>query len=112
MPKTKIEFVCRECGASHHQWVGQCLECKAWNTLEEIVVSQVTSSKPESLKDLPASKVKNLSEITTENNKRLTTGLSELDRTLGGGLVDGSVVLIGGDPGIGKYPYFAGSGCY
>ena len=102
MPKTKIEFVCRECGASHHQWVGQCLECKAWNTLEEIVVSQVTSSKPESLKDLPASKVKNLSEITTENNKRLTTGLSELDRTLGGGLVDGSVVLIGGDPGIGK----------
>jgi len=102
MPKTKIEFVCRECGASHHQWVGQCLECKAWNTLEEIVVSQVTSSKPESLKDLPASKVKNLSEITTENNKRLTTGLRELDRTLGGGLVDGSVVLIGGDPGIGK----------
>ena len=102
MPKTKIEFVCRECGASHYQWAGQCLECKAWNTLEEIVVSQVTSSRPESLKDLPASKVQNLSEITTENNTRLTTGLSELDRTLGGGLVDGSVVLIGGDPGIGK----------
>jgi len=51
---------------------------------------------------LPSSKVQNLSEITTENKKRLTTGLSELDRTLGGGLVDGSVVLIGGDPGIGK----------
>ena len=102
MAKTKIEFVCRECGASHYQWAGQCLECKAWNTLEEIVVSQVTSSRPESLKDLPASKVQNLSEITTENNTRLTTGLSELDRTLGGGLVDGSVVLIGGDPGIGK----------
>lgn len=102
MAKTKIEFVCRECGASHYQWAGQCLECKAWNTLEEIVVSQVTSSRSESLKDLPASKVQNLSEITTENNTRLTTGLSELDRTLGGGLVDGSVVLIGGDPGIGK----------
>jgi len=102
MAKTKIEFVCRECGASHYQWAGQCLECKAWNTLEEIVVSQVTSSRPESLKDLPASKVQNLSEITSENKKRLTTGLSELDRTLGGGLVDGSVVLIGGDPGIGK----------
>jgi len=102
MAKTKIEFVCRECGASHYQWAGQCLECKAWNTLEEIVVSQVTSSRPESLKDLPASKVQNLSEITGENIKRLTTGLSELDRTLGGGLVDGSVVLIGGDPGIGK----------
>ena len=102
MAKTKIEFVCRDCGASHHQWAGQCLECKAWNTLDEIVVSQVSSSRPESLKDLPASKLQNLSEIKTENNKRLTTGLSELDRTLGGGLVDGSVVLIGGDPGIGK----------
>jgi len=102
MAKTKIEFVCRECGASHHQWAGQCLECKSWNTLEEIVISQVTSSRPDSLKDLPASKVQNLSEITTENKTRLTTGLSELDRTLGGGLVDGSVVLIGGDPGIGK----------
>ena len=73
MPKTKIEFVCRECGASHHQWVGQCLECKAWNTLEEIVVSQVTSSKPESLKDLPASKVKNLSEI-----KDITTDIQKI----------------------------------
>ena len=102
MAKTKIEFVCRECGASHYQWAGQCLECKAWNTLEEVVISQVTSSRPESLKDLPASKVQNLSEISTENKTRLTTGLSELDRTLGGGLVDGSVVLIGGDPGIGK----------
>ena len=102
MAKTKIEFVCRECGSSHHQWSGQCLDCKEWNTLEEVVISQVTSSKPESLKDLPASKVQNLSEIKSQNNNRLSTGLSELDRTLGGGLVDGSVVLIGGDPGIGK----------
>ncbi len=102
MAKTKIEFVCRECGASHHQWAGRCLDCKEWNTLEEIVISQATSSKSEILKDLPASKVQNLSEITTQNKERLSTGLSELDRTLGGGLVDGSVVLIGGDPGIGK----------
>ena len=102
MAKTKIEFVCRECGSSHHQWAGQCLDCKAWNTLEEVVVSQATSSKPESLKDLPASKVQNLSEVKSQNKDRLSTGLTELDRTLGGGLVDGSVVLIGGDPGIGK----------
>ncbi|MDB9974825.1 DNA repair protein RadA [Candidatus Thioglobus sp.] len=102
MAKTKIEFVCRECGSSHHQWAGQCLDCKEWNTLEEVVISQATSSKPESLKDLPSSKVQNLSEIKSQNNNRLSTGLSELDRTLGGGLVDGSVVLIGGDPGIGK----------
>ena len=102
MAKTKVEFICRECGASHHQWAGQCLDCKEWNTLEEIVISQATASKPESLKDLPASKVQNLSEIKSQNKDRLSTGLSELDRTLGGGLVDGSVVLIGGDPGIGK----------
>jgi DNA repair protein RadA/Sms len=102
MAKTKIEFVCRECGSSHHQWAGQCLDCKEWNTLEEVIISQATSSKPESLKDLPSSKVQNLSEIKSQNNHRLSTGLSELDRTLGGGLVDGSVVLIGGDPGIGK----------
>ena len=102
MAKTKIEFVCRECGSSHHQWAGQCLDCKEWNTLEEVLISQATSSKPEGLKDLPSSKVQNLSEIKSQNNHRLSTGLSELDRTLGGGLVDGSVVLIGGDPGIGK----------
>jgi DNA repair protein RadA/Sms len=102
MAKTKVEFVCRECGASHHQWAGQCLDCKEWNTLEEIVMSQATSSKPDSLKDLPASKVQSLTEVKSQNKNRLSTGLTELDRTLGGGLVDGSVVLIGGDPGIGK----------
>jgi DNA repair protein RadA/Sms len=102
MAKVKIEFVCRECGASQSQWAGQCLTCKEWNTLEEVVVSTATSSKPESLKDLPASKIQNLSDVKSEHRERLTTGLTELDRTLGGGLVDGSVVLIGGDPGIGK----------
>ncbi|MBW5291168.1 MAG: DNA repair protein RadA [Candidatus Ruthia sp. Asou_11_S2] len=102
MAKTKVEFVCRECGSSHHQWAGQCLDCKSWNTLEEIVLLQTAPSKSTILQDLPASKVQNLSDIKSENKVRLSTGLSELDRTLGGGLVDGSVVLIGGDPGIGK----------
>ena len=102
MAKIKSEFVCRECGANHPQWTGQCLECKAWNTLEEIVLSRATASKPESLKDLPPSTVQTLSDVKSEQKSRLSTGLSELDRTLGGGLVDGSVVLIGGDPGIGK----------
>lgn len=100
MAKTKSEFICRECGASYPQWGGQCLECKAWNTLEEVVLSSATASN--SLQDLPPSKVQKLSEIKSESKPRLTTGLTELDRTLGGGLVDGSVVLIGGDPGIGK----------
>jgi DNA repair protein RadA/Sms len=53
MSKTKLEFVCRECGATHPQWAGQCLECQAWNTLEEVVISRDNASKPEILQDLP-----------------------------------------------------------
>ena len=102
MAKTKVEFVCRDCGASHHQWSGQCLYCREWNTLEEIILFNSSSSKSTALKDLPPSQIQNLSEIKTKDKSRYSTGLTELDRTLGGGLVDGSVVLIGGDPGIGK----------
>jgi DNA repair protein RadA/Sms len=102
MAKSKVEFVCRECGSAHPQWAGQCLDCKAWNTLDEVIVSVATSSKPAILQNLAPSKVQHLSDIQTKNHARLSTGLSELDRTLGGGLVNGSVVLIGGDPGIGK----------
>jgi len=102
MAKTKVEYVCANCGASHYQWVGQCLECKEWNTLEEVFVTPTKAVKSEALRDLPASKVQMLNEVSAQSNRRLSTGLSELDRTLGGGLVEGSVVLIGGDPGIGK----------
>jgi DNA repair protein RadA/Sms len=102
MAKTKVEFVCASCGATHYQWAGQCLECKEWNTLEEVFVAPAKASQPEYLKDLPPSKVHSLNEVTAIQSARLSTGLSELDRTLGGGLVEGSVVLIGGDPGIGK----------
>ncbi|MCS5591556.1 MAG: DNA repair protein RadA [Gammaproteobacteria bacterium] len=102
MAKTKIEFVCTSCGATHYQWAGQCLECREWNTLEEVFIAPSKVSQSASLKDLPPSKVQSLNEVKTQKNVRLSTGLSELDRTLGGGLVEGSVVLIGGDPGIGK----------
>ena len=102
MAKTKIEFVCTNCGATHYQWAGQCLECKEWNSLEEVFVVPSKVSQSESLKDLPPSKVQPLNEVKNQTSVRLSTGLSELDRTLGGGLVEGSVVLIGGDPGIGK----------
>jgi len=102
MAKTKVEFVCSNCGATHYQWAGQCLECKEWNALEEVFVVPSKASQSESLKDLPPSKVQSLNEVKTQTSFRLSTGLSELDRTLGGGLVEGSVVLIGGDPGIGK----------
>ncbi len=102
MAKTKVEFVCSNCGATHYQWAGQCLECKEWNALEEVFVVPSKASQSESLKDLPPSKVQSLNEVKTQTSVRFSTGLSELDRTLGGGLVEGSVVLIGGDPGIGK----------
>jgi|GEM_PF-4031242 len=82
MAKTKVEFVCRECGASHYQWGGQCLYCREWNTLEEVVLSQYSSSKSSVLKDLPPSKVQNLSEVESQAKSRYSTGLSELDRTL------------------------------
>ena len=102
MAKTKVEFVCANCGATHYQWAGQCLECKEWNALEEVFVVPSKASQSESLKDLPPSRVQSLNEVKNQTSVRLSTGLSELDRTLGGGLVEGSVVLIGGDPGIGK----------
>ena len=91
MAKTKIEFVCRECGSSHHQWAGQCLDCKEWNTLEEVVISQATSSKPESLKDLPASKVQNLSEIKSQN--KIISVFDQNNKQLNHNLLIGQDVL-------------------
>lgn len=99
MAKEKIEFICTECGAKHLKWAGQCLDCRSWNTLVENIID---STKPTILQDLTMSSVQLLSEVQTQKHSRISTGISELDRTLGGGLVNGSVVLIGGDPGIGK----------
>ena len=98
MAKTKIEFVCRECGSSHHQWAGQCLDCKEWNTLEEAVISQATSSKPESLKDLPSSKVQNLSEINRVNKnlglREITKINLNLEENLNQKLTDGDMIFV------------------
>ncbi len=102
MAKQKKEFVCNQCGVSHPQWAGQCLDCGEWNSLEEILIEFTNPKNPSFLPKLATSLVQKLSEISSENHQRISTGLSELDKTLGGGLVIGSVVLIGGDPGIGK----------
>ncbi len=101
MAKTKKQFVCNQCGVTHLQWSGQCVDCKAWNSLESITTLQnkTSSSFLPNFKDIG---VKPLAQILQQNYIRISTGLSELDKTLGGGLVVGSVVLIGGDPGIGK----------
>ncbi|HFC92666.1 MAG TPA: DNA repair protein RadA [Leucothrix mucor] len=107
MAKIKTEYVCNSCGSIHNKWNGQCSECKEWNTLEESIVTGKTSPNTNSARfegyaGDTASRVKSIHEIGTVENARTSTNITELDRVLGGGLVQGSVVLIGGDPGIGK----------
>lgn len=108
MAKVKKVYVCKECGAQTPQWAGRCSDCGAWNSLEEEIYSsasstaQATISKHTGYAGEQKSEVQALGDVTSEQAVRWTTGLPELDRVLGGGLVTGSVVLIGGDPGIGK----------
>lgn len=106
MAKTTTQFVCRECGGVSAKWAGQCSDCSAWNTLEEqtSVRPQKSDSRKGRFAGLPAANpnVQALDTVVTEKTPRLNSTISELDRVLGGGFVPGSVVLIGGDPGIGK----------
>ena len=101
--KTKTVYQCQNCGATASKWMGQCLSCGAWNTLVESVLSDSTNSRKRfNGTSKSGSGIKNLGSVELEQQDRLSTGLKELDRVLGGGLVAGSVVLLGGDPGIGK----------
>jgi DNA repair protein RadA/Sms len=99
MPKIETIFTCSNCGAQFQKWVGRCLECGKWGTVEK---GQITNAKAQNDEmSIPAKTVK-LSEVGGKNFKRITTGISELDRVLGGGIVPGSLILLGGEPGIGK----------
>lgn len=100
MAKAKSIYSCSECGASSPKWQGQCPGCGEWNTLVESVAEKSTGHRFESL--APTAKLQTLSQIEAREVDRVTTGIGEFDRALGGGLVAGGVVLIGGDPGIGK----------
>ena len=106
MAKSKVAYVCNECGAEFSRWQGQCSECKAWNTITEIRLgpSAITrkSGERSGYAGELSSKVQTLSEVSLAELPRISSGYKELDRVLGGGLVPGSLVLIGGDPGIGK----------
>lgn len=106
MTKPKISYNCTECGAISPKWSGQCGDCEAWNTLTEIVATAPSKShlNPR-FRGFAAegyTSVIELADVPMTQDVRVTTGLSELDRVLGGGLVAGSVTLMGGDPGIGK----------
>ncbi len=100
MAKAKSIYSCTECGATSPKWQGQCPGCSEWNTLVESVAEKATGHRFESL--APTVKLQTLSEIKARDVERIATGIGEFDRALGGGLVAGGVVLIGGDPGIGK----------
>jgi DNA repair protein RadA/Sms len=101
----KSIYICSDCGGQFQKWAGQCADCKGWNTLQESVApsapaagSRFAGYAGEANQNL----IRNLADISPEQRNGEATGLAELDRVLGGGLVGGSVVLIGGDPGIGK----------
>ncbi len=107
MAKAKTAYVCNQCGAEHTRWQGQCAACGAWDTLGEFVVEPATAAG----KSAPrrsgyagqiSARVTPLAEVAPAIEARSLIGIDELDRVLGGGLVQGSVVLVGGDPGIGK----------
>lgn len=103
MAKSSVKFFCKECGYESGKWLGQCPSCKAWNAFVEEPVQKVSAfSKQASKTRLGRSQPVRLEEIALEHADRMRTGFSELDRVLGDGIVVGSMVLVGGDPGIGK----------
>jgi DNA repair protein RadA/Sms len=106
MAKAKTQFVCSECGAVSSRWTGQCADCKAWNTMVETVAEPAGVNRMSQTHHHKAlaqtAPVLSLADIEAIDVPRFGTGIEEFDRVLGGGLVAGGVVLIGGDPGIGK----------
>ena len=100
--KEKTLFYCSECGNETAKWSGQCFACGAWNSLVEVKAEKLSPSKSAKQSALKTAVAKPLSQISTDDEDRTKTGLREFDRVLGGGLVSGSLVLVGGDPGIGK----------
>jgi DNA repair protein RadA/Sms len=108
MAKSKIAYVCNDCGAEYGQWQGQCSACKAWNTLSKVQLGK-SSSSPATSADFrrdgyagATSDVQTLANIDLDALPRYSSSIGELDRVLGGGLVPGSVILVGGNPGAGK----------
>lgn len=105
MSKNKKQFVCQSCGSITQKWSGQCLDCQEWNSIEEVLVEKTlpSSTRLSGYAGTAGNNaIQTLNNIKKEEHQRYDTGLTELNRVLGDGLVTGSVVLIGGDPGIGK----------
>lgn len=101
-PKAKNVYVCSECGYESAKWYGCCPGCNEWNTMTEVFKAPESSKKALKTAVVPSAGVQKINEITCDGEVRYNTGLNELDRVLGGGIVKGSLVLLSGDPGIGK----------
>ena len=103
MPKKKTSYQCSACGYENPRWMGKCPECGAWNTMEEIMAApEEAAPKAYKQRGGTGSSARPLKEIETGNQVYISSGLPELDRVLGGGIVEGALMLVGGDPGIGK----------
>ena len=105
MAKTKRVYCCSECGNETPVWYGQCRACGSWDTLKEIIIDSPSKSAPSYAKasiNASRNKAKTINELNSESEIRFSTGISEFDRVLGGGAVCGSLILVGGAPGIGK----------
>lgn len=102
MPKTKSVFVCQNCGAESPKWIGRCPSCKEWNTYHEEIIAQTSVRETSYITSREKRRPELLNEIKSDEHHRQKTGVEELDRILGGGMVAGSLILLGGEPGVGK----------
>jgi DNA repair protein RadA/Sms len=102
MPKNKTIFICQNCGAESAKWIGRCPSCKEWNTYHEEIVVPASSRETSFLSKQEKRKPELLDNIKSDEQYRQKSGISELDRILGGGIVNGSLILLGGEPGVGK----------
>ena len=100
MAKTRTIFICQECGHQVSKWLGKCPECNSWNSFSE--ERQLKPSSSKSRNNVESSAPLTITEVQPIQENRLMTGIAEFDRVLGGGMVKGSLILIGGEPGIGK----------
>lgn len=102
MPKPRTQFLCNQCGGTQPKWLGKCPDCGAWNSLEEYKPPAEDARAERVAPDMAAAEALPIGEIDETQTPRIPTGIGEFDRVLGGGIVPGSVVLVGGEPGIGK----------
>src|SRR6202162_5392139 len=102
MPKATVSFVCTDCGGESLRWAGQCPHCQAWNTLQEFQVRKAPGGRARQSQSPTGARPVPLTELEPEASPRRALAWGELNRVLGGGIVPGSLVLVGGEPGVGK----------